>query len=117
MYAAIEAYDDLVAWDGDGIYMNKTGSSLGGHAIEIIGWCDKDSRSQYNRTGGYWICRNSWGTLWAPKFTYPGYFAIAMGQNECGIESRAGGALCDVKEQSIVNVFTKLSDFLQVNGL
>ena len=43
------------------------------------------------------MCKNSWGKDWAKEYDFPGYFAIRMGYNECGIESRCGGANPDVK--------------------
>jgi cathepsin C len=38
------------------------------HAVIIIGWKD----DQTIKNGGYWICKNSWGTDWG----YDGYFNI-----------------------------------------
>lgn len=39
---------------------------LGGHAISIVGYDDSNTKKKY------WICRNSWGTMWGNK----GYFRI-----------------------------------------
>ena len=41
------------------------------HVVVIVGW--KDDPSIPN--GGYWICKNSWGTLWG----YEGFFNIEYG--------------------------------------
>lgn len=41
------------------------------HVVMILGWKDKPTI----RTGGYWICKNSWGRGWG----YDGYFNIAYG--------------------------------------
>jgi len=41
------------------------------HIIVIIGWVDDASFEN----GGYWICKNSWGTDWG----YDGYFNIEYG--------------------------------------
>jgi C1A family cysteine protease len=41
------------------------------HVVMLIGWKDDSSIN----TGGYWICKNSWGTNWG----YEGYFNIAYG--------------------------------------
>jgi PKD repeat protein len=46
------------------------------HGVVICGW--KDDPSIYN--GGYWICKNSWGT----SFGYNGFFNIAYGCNSFG---------------------------------
>jgi C1A family cysteine protease len=93
IYSTMSVYEDFFNFNGNGIYSKKSKSFLGGHAIEIIGWCDKgvDLRENYNDYG-YWVCKNSWGIKWADKYDFPGYFAIRMGYNECGIESRTGCA-------------------------
>jgi len=41
------------------------------HAVLIVGWKD-DSRIRH---GGYWICKNTWGTEWG----YNGFFNIEYG--------------------------------------
>lgn len=41
------------------------------HAILIVGWRD----DPHIRNGGYWICKNSWGTDWG----YDGFFNIEYG--------------------------------------
>ncbi|MGC9308488.1 MAG: C1 family peptidase [Thermoplasmatota archaeon] len=41
------------------------------HGIVIVGWQDDASL----RSGGYWICKNSWGTTWG----YDGFFNIEYG--------------------------------------
>jgi hypothetical protein len=41
------------------------------HAILIVGWKDDPSIGR----GGYWICKNSWGTTWG----YDGFFNIEYG--------------------------------------
>ncbi len=59
-----------------GVYKHVSGSELGGHAIKIIGW-GVDATA-----GKYWIVANSWNRSWGMD----GYFYIAKGTNECGIE-------------------------------
>ena len=90
--ATIDIYDDLENFSGNGIYRRKSDNFQGGHVVEIVGWCDAkvDPRPQYSNA--YWICRNSWGSEWASRYDFPGYFAIAQGQNMLGIESRVTGA-------------------------
>jgi hypothetical protein len=41
------------------------------HVVMIVGWKDSD----LIRNGGYWICKNSWGTDWG----YNGFFNIEYG--------------------------------------
>jgi C1A family cysteine protease len=67
-------YEDFFAYRS-GVYRHVSGNQVGGHCVAIIG-CDD--------AGGYWICKNSWGTGWGES----GYFKIAYG--ECGIETWAG---------------------------
>lgn len=93
-YCAMAVYDDLFGFAGVSVYSRSKGSSLvGGHAIQIIGYCDKgvDKRMGF-KDKGYWICRNSWGSGWPTNTEMSGYFAIEMGVNMCGVESRCGYA-------------------------
>ena len=70
-------YEDFEAYTS-GVYQHKTGKSLGGHAIKMIGWGVDEA------TGTpYWTCTNSWNPTWGEK----GNFRILRGSNECGIES------------------------------
>jgi len=66
-----DVYSDFSNYKS-GIY-EKTPSATyeGGHCISIVG---------YNKSQGYWICKNSWGTDWGEK----GYFRIAFGEVEIG---------------------------------
>jgi len=91
-YATISIYEDFINLSGHEVYYyDHKSKSQGGHAIEVIGYCDKniDIRHEFNGFNeGYWICRNSWSKDWPRKTNDKGYFAIVMGRNECGIESR-----------------------------
>lgn len=93
-YCAMTVYDDLFTYKGTQPYKrDKNARIVGGHAIEVIGFCEKgeDPRKEYKDTG-YWICRNSWGKDWPLNSTSTGFFTIVMGSNMCGIESRCGYA-------------------------
>jgi len=49
----------------------------GGHAVKLVGWGTEGGKD-------YWLVANSWNTNWGLS----GYFKIARGSNECGIEKR-----------------------------
>jgi hypothetical protein len=93
-FCAMTVYQDFYEYDGESIYSHSSGSpQVGGHAIEVIGYCDEgvDNREGIDNKS-YWICRNSWGSEWPVGAKESGYFAIKMGSNECGVESRSGSA-------------------------
>lgn len=60
-------YDDFFSYQS-GIYRHVTGNLAGGHCVSIVG---------YDDVGGYWMCKNSWGTSWGDQ----GYFCIAYGDS------------------------------------
>jgi C1A family cysteine protease len=61
-----------------GIYSyNGKAEEMGGHWILIVGWHDDSNLP----SGGYWICRNSWGANWGEQ----GYFNSAYG-DKTGID-------------------------------
>jgi len=72
--ACFDVYADFVNYKS-GVYSHKTGGYLGGHCIKIIGW-------GVDNGVNYWIVANSWTTTWGNG----GYFWIARGTDECGIE-------------------------------
>jgi hypothetical protein len=50
-------YEDFEAY-ASGVYQHKTGKSLGGHAIKMIGWgVDAETGT------AYWLCANSWNEV------------------------------------------------------
>jgi C1A family cysteine protease len=63
-----QVYDDFFGY-GSGVYSHVTGGLAGLHCVEVIG---------YDDCGGYWICKNSWGSGWGEA----GFFRIAYGQCE-----------------------------------
>ena len=58
-----------------GIYHHVYGDSIGGHAVEIVGYGEENKIP-------YWIIKNSWGREWGEN----GYFKIVRSINECNIE-------------------------------
>ncbi len=60
----------------NGVYEHVAGNLEGLHSVAIIGYHDDPAVTG----GGYWICKNSWGTGWGMN----GYFNIAYGQ--CNID-------------------------------
>lgn len=104
-FASITAYSDLFNFIGDRVYEHgESSSTTGGHAVTVIGWCDAGVDKRLGFEKGYWVCKNSWGDQWAPAYDFPGHFAMLMGRNECGIESRSGSAAAAVKRTSGTNV-------------
>lgn len=81
--AAFTVYADFPTYK-TGVYKHVSGAELGGHAIKIQGWGVEAGEP-------YWLVSNSWNPTWGDK----GYFRIARGNDECGIESSvsAGHAL------------------------
>jgi len=74
--AAFQVYADFESYKS-GVYTHVTGDYLGGHAIKILGWgVDAASKAPY------WLVANSWNTDWGES----GFFRIARGTDECGIE-------------------------------
>ena len=71
---SLKIYTDFLYYKS-GIYTQVKGNFLGYHAVEIIGWGEKDGVK-------FWEVSNSWGTKWGLN----GNFLIKRGTNECGIE-------------------------------
>jgi len=122
-FGTITVYEDFLNFNGKGVYAKKEGTSKssnvsqGGHAIVVIGWCDKDVDPRPEYREAHWICKNSWGENWARQSDFKGYFAIKMGVNECGIESRSGTAEPAIKplaEDKIITkvVYTNIKEYL-----
>ncbi len=85
--ACFIVYDDFFSYRS-GIYKHVSGGQAGGHCVSIIG---------YDDNGGFWICKNSWGTGWGEN----GFFCIAYG--ECGIDTWLVEAPLAVEETGWLN--------------
>ncbi|UCD64566.1 MAG: hypothetical protein JSW34_03785 [Candidatus Zixiibacteriota bacterium] len=65
LYEDLDRYrEGLYSYDGES-------RSMGGHWVVIVGWKDDPAVP----SGGYWICRNSWGDQWGES----GYFNSPWG--------------------------------------
>nr|QOV03101.1 cathepsin B7 [Mahanarva fimbriolata] len=82
--AAFTVYADFNYYNR-GVYQYTFGRAVGGHAIRIIGWGTENNVD-------YWLCANSWTPSWGEG----GFFKIARGTNECGIEDSVIAGLPDL---------------------
>merc|ERR1712087_1055198 len=76
---AFSVYADFPTYTS-GVYSHTSGSMLGGHAVVMLGWGTENGRK-------YWLIKNSWTDKWGDK----GFFKIARGVDECGIEDDVSG--------------------------
>jgi cathepsin B len=79
--ADFDVYEDFLAYKS-GVYTHTTGAYLGGHAIKILGWVVEAGVN-------YWWVANSWNSDWGDN----GFFKIARGTDECGIEDDMNAGL------------------------
>jgi len=82
---AFTVYSDFENYAG-GVYQHKSGSSVGGHAVNMVGWGVDNGVK-------YWKVQNSWNPYWGEK----GYFRIIRGKNEGRIESQATASAANAK--------------------
>ncbi|WP_228566887.1 C1 family peptidase [Nocardia sp. SYP-A9097] len=69
--ASFDVYDDFYSY-GSGVYHHVSGTLLGGHCVEVIGYSEAEQ---------CWIAKNSWGTGWGMS----GFFKIAYG--DCNFDT------------------------------
>ncbi|CAH0717960.1 unnamed protein product, partial [Brenthis ino] len=87
--AVMTVYQDFFHYR-DGVYRHSyygDQEMKGLHSVRIVGWGEE-------RGDRYWIVANSWGCDWGEN----GYFRIARGSNESGIESFVVTVLSDVTQ-------------------
>ena len=89
-YCAMTVYEDFMEYSGTHVYSRQSNEITGGHAVEVIGYCDAGVDKRRGFEKAYWICKSSWGKNWPLESKAVGFFTIEMGKNMCGIESRAG---------------------------
>lgn len=80
LVVSFEPSDEFMFYAG-GVYTSgPTKLNMGwqkvDHAVLLVGWGEEFGQK-------YWLVQNSWGTEWGEK----GYFRIARGENDSGIES------------------------------
>jgi cathepsin X len=82
-----------------GIFKDTKGHVTPHHATSVLGWGKSNSGQKY------WIVRNSWGSYWGEN----GYFKIAKGINNLGIEAECswGVPTAEILEKSISQVLGK----------
>ena len=85
---AMLVYTDFVQYRS-GVYRRSDAAlgPVGGHAVRVIGWGVEP------RAGGppapYWLAANSWSAAWGEA----GFFRIARGSDECGVEATPAAGL------------------------
>ena len=97
-FASISVYGNFITLSNNKVYQRIPGIPfVGGHAVEIRGYCDKGIDLE-KQDVGYWVCKNTWGKQWGGVYGFKGYCMIKMGNNTCGIESRSGSAIPAVQK-------------------
>lgn len=107
----IGLFNDLGKYT-DGIYVGDESSGVvAGHWLVILGWQDDAGAPN----GGYWICKNSWGTEWGED----GFCKVSYG-DECGLDDYILYYIDIPKEtidQAIANLKAPDSDYLDTYTL
>jgi len=77
VYMRMMVYSDFPYYRS-GVYKHQASAQVrGDHAVKLIGFGVEGSTK-------YWLAQNSWGNKWGEK----GFFRIARGEDESGVESR-----------------------------
>jgi C1A family cysteine protease len=77
VYMRMEVYSDFPYYRS-GVYKHQSSAQVrGDHAVKLVGYGEEGSVK-------YWLAQNSWGDKWGEK----GFFRIARGVDESGVESR-----------------------------
>jgi len=77
VYMRMQVYNDFPYYRS-GVYKHQSSAQVrGDHAVKLVGYGMEGSLK-------YWIAQNSWGEKWGEK----GFFRIARGEDESGVESR-----------------------------
>jgi len=74
---------EFLSYKGKGIFKDTTGDKMPRHATSMLGWGTAKDGTKY------WVARNSWGTYWGEN----GFFKIARGVNNLGIEEECSWAV------------------------
>lgn len=95
---ALRVYPDFMAWDGRGVYKwDGQGDSVGGLAVALVGWGRE-------RGAPYWLAVN-----WAPQWGEGGYFKIARGGNEVGVEGNVMAGAPDLPLAQASATYTSMA--------
>jgi len=76
---AFKVYQSFMLYRKGIYHKHPHDAAEGGHAVKIVGW---GLGGKHGKTK-YWTVANSWNTDWGEE----GFFRIARGRDECGIES------------------------------
>lgn len=101
--AAFKLYSDFYTFDAkSSIYKRSSeGKRVGGQAVRLVGWGEEGGQK-------YWVAANSWGTSWGDR----GYFRIARGVNECGIEKNCYSCIPDLFYRSDLVLPKSIKEYL-----
>ncbi len=78
-------------WGEDIYEADPDQKSLGGHAVNIVGWGEQNGKK-------FWWIENTWGEDWGAN----GYFKMIRGVNNCGIEENV---ICGIPDLFYSNNF------------